>query len=485
MVFSSLAFLCVFLPAVFLLYTVVPNLKARNAILIVASLVFYAYGEPVYVVLMILSSLMNYLCALWASSGLSAGNHTKHAKKQGNRLALVVAVVINLGILAVFKYTGMIVATFNALTGLAVPDPQITLPIGISFFTFQALSYVIDVYRGVVEPQRNYFNVLLYISFFPQLIAGPIVKYRDIQEMITNRTQSIGNVARGLRRFVCGLAKKVLIANTMGQVADAMFTTSLSDLSAPTAWLGAIAYLFQIYYDFSGYSDMAIGLGLMFGFKFKENFNYPYDAVSVKDFWRKWHISLSTWFKEYLYIPLGGNRKGKPRAVLNRMIVFFLCGLWHGASWTFVVWGLWHGLFLLIEEFVPRMRQLPRVLGHVYTLLVVTLGFVIFRADTFEYGLGFLAKMFTGFDVSGPMMGLFVQQLTPWFLAILVVAIVGCAPIKPLAERIRAGLYGGGELSGAWKVVQVVLFVLAFIGLTWCMLRLAPRGYNPFIYFRF
>ena len=471
MVFSSLEFLCIFLPAVFLLYSVIPNLKIRNLLLIVASLVFYAYGEIVYVLLMIFSSILNYLCARWVA---------KNPDKM-NKAALIVAVVINLGILGVFKYTGMIVTTVNSVTGLAIPVPEIALPIGISFFTFQALSYVIDVYRGNVAVQKNYFNILLYISFFPQLIAGPIVKYRDINEQITNRRQDIEKIARGLRRFICGLAKKLLIANTMAQTADIIFQSDLGAMSFLTAWLGAIAYIFQIYYDFSGYSDMAIGLGLMFGFEFKENFNYPYGASSIQDFWRRWHISLSTWFKEYLYIPLGGNRKGKGRTALNRLIVFFCTGLWHGASWTFVIWGLWHGLFLLLETYIPTFKKLPRFIGHIYALLVVTLGFVLFRADTLSYGLGFIGRMFAG----GGSAAFALSQLTPWFLVMLLAAVIGCAPIRPLADRIRLNLYGEGTLSTGWKVVQVVLYVLALAGLVWCILRLSPGGYNPFIYFRF
>ena len=354
MVFSSLEFLCIFLPAVFLLYTVIPVHKVRNGLLIAFSLVFYAYGEPVYVLLMILSSLVNYLCALWIGKS-----------EKLKRLPLIIAVVFNIGTLVLFKYTGMFVTAFNSVTHLSVPVPEIVLPIGISFYTFQALSYVIDVYRGEVGVQKNYFKVLLYITFFPQLIAGPIVKYRDIAEQIDNRSQSIEKIAQGLRRFVCGLAKKVLIANTMGQAADIIFAQSTSQLGFLSAWLGAAAYLFQIYYDFCGYSDMAIGLGKMFGFTFKENFLYPYGARSVQDFWRRWHISLSTWFKEYLYIPLGGNRKGKARTALNRIIVFFFTGLWHGANWTFVLWGLWHGLFLLLEEYLPFLKKLPKAIGHI------------------------------------------------------------------------------------------------------------------------
>ena len=474
MVFSSLEFLCIFLPAVFLLYTVIPNLKIRNILLIIASLVFYAYGEIIYVLLMIFSSILNYACARWVARD----------PEKKSKAALIVAVVVNLGILGVFKYTGMIVGTFNAVTGLAVPIPEIALPIGISFFTFQALSYVIDVYRGAVGVQKNYLNILLYISFFPQLIAGPIVKYRDINEQITDRHQDIVKIARGMRRFICGLAKKVLIANTMGAVADIMFARELGELSFLSAWLGAIAYLFQIYYDFSGYSDMAIGLGLMFGFEFKENFNYPYSAVSIKDFWRRWHISLSTWFKEYLYIPLGGNRKGKARAALNRLIVFFCTGLWHGASWTFVLWGLWHGLFLLLEEYVPALRKMPKFIGHIYSMLVVVLGFVLFRADTIGYGFGYIGRMFSG-GLTDSSLSVALGQLTPWFILILVAAVIGCAPIRPLADKLRLNLNGSGELSTGWKVAKICLYVIAFAGLAFCILRLSPSGYNPFIYFRF
>ena len=474
MEFSSLTFLCIFLPAVFLLYTAIPHLKTRNILLIIASLAFYAYGEIVYVLLMLFSTVFNYICARWDA----------HDPAHKNKAALIVAVAVNLGVLGVFKYAGMLVSTFNDITGLSVPVPEIALPIGISFFTFQALSYVVDVYRGAAAVQKNYLNILLYISFFPQLIAGPIVKYRDINEQIASRSQDIDKIARGLRRFIAGLMKKVLIANTMGATADLIFSQELSGMAAPAAWLGAVAYLFQIYYDFSGYSDMAIGLGLMFGFEIKENFHYPYGAVSVKDFWRRWHISLSTWFKEYLYIPLGGNRRGRGRAAVNRLIVFFCTGLWHGASWTFVVWGLWHGVFLLLEEYVPFMRRMPRWIGRVYTLLAVTLGFVIFRADTIGYGFGFIGRMFAGgFDTAS--LSLALGQLTPWFLVIFAAAVIGCAPIRPLADRVRLRLCSGGALTASWRGVQAGLYALAFAGLFFCLLQLSPGGYNPFIYFRF
>ena len=457
-----------------MLYTVIPVHKVRNGLLIAFSLVFYAYGEPVYVLLMILSSLVNYLCALWIGK-------SENQKK----LPLIIAIVFNLGTLVLFKYTGMFVTAFNSVTHLSVPVPEIVLPIGISFYTFQALSYVIDVYRGEVGVQKNYFKVLLYISFFPQLIAGPIVKYRDIAEQIDNRSQSLEQIAQGLRRFVCGLAKKVLIANTMGQVADIIFAQSTFELGFLSAWLGAAAYLFQIYYDFCGYSDMAIGLGKMFGFTFKENFRYPYGARSVQDFWRRWHISLSTWFKEYFYIPLGGNRKGKARTALNRIIVFFFTGLWHGANWTFVLWGLWHGLFLLLEEYLPFLKKLPKVLGHIYTMLVVLIGFVVFRADTIGYGFGYIGRMFSFGSPGSYDMSLALRQLTPWFIFIFVIAVIGCAPIRPLSDKIRQRLYSDGSVSTGWRIVSVALYCLAFAGLFFCILRLSPSGYNPFIYFRF
>lgn len=471
MVFSSLVFLCVFLPTVFLLYTAVPSLRFRNGLLIAASLVFYSYGEPVYVLLMIFSSVLNYFCARLVSS--------KAAKAKA---VLVAAVVINLGILAVFKYSAFLIESINSVTGLLIPVPKIALPIGISFFTFQALSYVIDVYRETVEPQKNFFYVLLYITFFPQLIAGPIVKYRDISEQIVAREQSAEKIAQGLRRFICGLAKKVLIANTMGQTADIVFSASEGYSSILTSWLGALAYLFQIYYDFSGYSDMAIGLGKMFGFDFKENFNYPYGAVSVRDFWRKWHISLSTWFKEYLYIPLGGNRKGRIRTVINRLIVFFCTGLWHGASWTFVIWGIYNGVFLLLEEFVPVLGKLPKVINHIYTLLVITVGIVIFRADTLAQGFEFIGNMFAGFNITDQSLSLALTQLTPWFITMFAAAVIGCAPIKPVADRIRAD---SSAVRTNLSAVQLVLYSVAFVLLIWCIIRLSGTTYNPFIYFRF
>ena len=477
MVFSSLTFICVFLPVVFLLYTVIPGLRAKNGLLIAASLLFYAYGEPVYVLLMLASAVLNYVCARLASEGTPV-------KK---RAFLVLAVVLNLGILAVFKYTGFFLTSINRLTGAGIKVPQIALPIGISFFTFQALSYVIDVYWGRVEVQKNFFRVLLYISFFPQLIAGPIVRYRDINKEIENRHCDPAEIALGLQRFILGLGKKVLIANTMGQAADAVFSYQGAHLGAAAAWLGAIAYLFQIYFDFSGYSDMAIGMGRMFGFHFKENFLHPYGAVSIQDFWRKWHVSLSSWFKEYLYIPLGGNRKGRGRTVVNRLIVFLLTGLWHGANWTFVLWGLYHGLFLLLEEYVPFTKKIPRFVAHIYTVLVVCVGFVLFRAETIGQGFAMIGQMFGGFAASPEGMSLFSSQLTPWFIVMLIIAVFACAPVKVLREKAGASLRRRQENGSqrAAGTLRAVGFVLSFVLLAWCIVRLSGATYNPFIYFRF
>ena len=386
------------------------------------------------------------------------------------------AVFLNLLLLGVFKYAGMAAETVNQLTGAGIPVPQIVLPVGISFFTFQAMSYVIDVYRGQVDAQRSYWKVLLYISFFPQLIAGPIVKYYDIALEIENRQQNLTEVAEGFRRFCIGLSKKVLISNTVALAADAVFALPVSRVNILTAWIGAISYLLQIYYDFSGYSDMAIGLGKMFGFHFKENFHYPYAAGSIQDFWRRWHMSLSTWFKEYLYIPLGGNRKGKIRTCVNKMVVFFCTGLWHGASWTFVVWGLYHGVFLMIESFLPKGKKAPALLGHLYALLVVTVGFVLFRADTLSQGLAMIAAMFTGFSFGEEMMSTAILQLTPLFLFMTAAGVICAAPWKEWLEKKGRKLLPMVE-SFSYPV-SIALLIL-------CILSLSGGTYNPFIYFRF
>ncbi len=474
MVFSSLSFLFLFFPVTFLLYVAVPNAKFRNALLIFASLLFYAWGEPVYILLLLASVVVNWLLALLLGR-----------RETGRKAIIAVAVVLNIGLLVVFKYSGFLVETVNALFRLSLPVPAIRLPIGISFFTFQTLSYVIDVYRDKSSLQKSLPRLLLYISFFPQLIAGPIVKYHDIQDQLERRTLSFDRCAYGFKRFLYGLAKKVLIANVMAVTADYVFGLPASSLTAFAAWLGAVSYMLQIYFDFSGYSDMAIGLGKMFGFDFKENFRYPYASVGIKDFWRRWHISLSTWFKEYLYIPLGGNRKGKARTYLNQLIVFACTGLWHGANVTFLVWGLFHGLFLILESAniipVKKAEKHPaaRFLLRIYTLFVVLVGFVIFRADTMTQAGQVLAAMFTGGPGSAAHLAQAITYLTPWFLCVLVAA---CAASFPIALALESRLCRSGAGANGYAAVSYGLSAALF---ALCILSLAADTYNPFIYFRF
>jgi len=466
LVFSSPTFLFIFLPIVFLLnLAFAKSIRVRNALLLLASVLFYAWGEPVYVVLMVCTSLVNHLLAL----GL--GND----KRRKGLLALII--IWNIGSLVFFKYTDFLIQSINGLTGLNIPLVGIKLPIGISFFTFQAMSYALDVYRGQVPPQRNFFNTLLYISLFPQLIAGPIVKYHDVAEQLEHRPLSIEDTAAGLRRFSCGLCKKVLIANVLGRVADSIYALNMASINAPIAWLGAVSYLFQIYFDFSGYSDMAIGLGHVFGFNFKENFRYPYAADSMQDFWRRWHISLSTWFKEYVYIPLGGNRRGTLRTGVNKVIVFFLTGLWHGASWNFVLWGLFHGGFLMLESYgILKVDKWKKPFRHAYTLIAVTVGFVLFRAETLPIAWGMISKMFGGWTFGGE----YAAQLSLLLSPITIFALIaGCAASLPYGGRFAAKLtQRGGAYEG-------LVYGLSFIGLVLCALCLSTSAYNPFIYFRF
>ena len=449
MVFSSMVFLCVFLPAAFCLHLLLPGMRAKNFLLVVASLVFYAYGEPIYVILLVASSAGNYILARLT------GECPKIRK-----LTMTLAVVINLGLLVIFKYSGFLVDTFNSVTGAGIPVPQVRMPIGISFFTFQALSYVIDVYRGDASVQKNFGKVLLYISFFPQLIAGPIVKYHDVEAEINNRKQTPEEIGKGIRRFIAGLSKKVLIANTMGLVADNLFGAAATGITGPGAWLGAVSYMLQIYFDFSGYSDMALGLGMMFGFHFHENFDYPYISASIREFWRRWHMSLSGWFKEYLYIPLGGNRRGKFRTVVNKMIVFVCTGIWHGASFNFLFWGIYHGFFLMLEEYIPfigkKGGKLKSFFQHVYALLVVCVGFVFFRADTMKQGCFWIREMFTDFGWKASAMSLTLQQLTPVYLVTLAAALVAAVPVNSMLKK--------------YKWYEGFTYVLSLAGFALCVL---------------
>ena len=464
MVFSSLVFLWLFLPIVLGLYFLAQE-KYRNVLLLVASLFFYAWGEPIYLSVMVVSILINYVCGLKTA--------TKGEGK--NKAALVAGIVINLGLLGVFKYSGFVIENINALFGADIAVRPLALPIGISFYTFQSISYLVDIYRGVCAPQKNIIKMGLFISFFPQLIAGPILKYYDIAAQIDNREVTKAKFNEGASRFLIGLAKKVVIANIMAKTADEVFGLNMADMSTQEAWIGIIAYTFQIYFDFSGYSDMAIGLGKMFGFQINENFNYPYIASSIKDFWRRWHISLSSWFKEYLYIPLGGNREGTLKTYRNLMIVFFMTGLWHGASWNFVVWGLWHGLFIVLERMLPIEKFLRwRLVQSVYTMLVVICGWVFFRAETLSGAAAYLHRMFVPYHTEVPT--------TLWskeFEIALVLAVLCCGILNglfrrlPVAEGIRGSLVR--------TVRPAFCAAVAYLS----MLMLASNTYNPFIYFRF
>ena len=476
MVFSSAIFLFVFLPVVFILYRLIPSLKFKNLLLALASIVFYAFGQLRYVPLFLASVLINY------SAGLLL-----QGKSSRRKLILALAVVLNIGILCVFKYTDFAIRNLNAALSLSLPYTGIELPIGISFFTFQGLSYTIDVYRDEKSGTKDFLKLLLYISFFPQLIAGPIVKYHDIADQIGERQTTPEQSAYGIKRFISGLAKKLLIANAVGYIVKTVYETCLPGgiTDWPLMWLGGICYTLQIYYDFSGYSDMAIGMGHMFGFRFHENFNYPYAASSLKDFWRRWHISLSSWFKEYLYIPLGGNRKGKSRTVFNKLLVFFCTGLWHGANWTFVFWGLGHGLLSSMEDLgvipVKKLQKsaLGRVLSRAYTLLAVMLLFVIFNADSLSQGFTMIGCMFTG-GTSSYGLYLFRSLLSP---AACVVIVLGVLFAGRLPQLVRSGIEKGGlERRHGWQVLSVAFLLTLYV---LCIMSLARGGFNPFIYFQF
>ena len=470
-VFSSVTFLFVFLPLLLAAYYLLP-VKARawrNGVLLTFSLFFYAYGGPPFLLLMLLSIAVNYVGALWAAPG------RRHA-----RAVMVLTTAVNLALLGWFKYAGFFFSNLAKVwTGL--PVPEVTLPIGISFFTFQGLSYVLDVYQGQAQPQRNPLHVALYISLFPQLVAGPIVRYTTVAEEILTRRETISDFSAGAVRFLFGLAKKMLLANQLGLMADEIFAVRPEFLTVSLTWLGAIAYTGQIYFDFSGYSDMAIGLGHMFGFHFLENFNYPYISSSVTEFWRRWHISLSTWFRDYVYIPLGGNRCSTARHIWNILVVWALTGFWHGAAWTFLAWGLYYALLLLGEKYLwgRILERLPAPVRHVYALVLILVGWVIFRAETLTYAWQFISAMF-GAAAGGWADGRSLYYLLQ-FRWELLLAIPASLPLRDWAlQRLKAR---DNTLSGlilAWgpKAAALVLFALSF-------LRLVSSSYNPFIYFRF
>ncbi|MDC3416654.1 MBOAT family O-acyltransferase [Aquibacillus salsiterrae] len=468
MVFSNLVFIFAFLPVVLFVYFLA-NKASKNIILLIASLIFYAWGEPTYVFLMIFSMVMNY------SFGLLIDRLSD--KPRQKKYALAFAIIGNLAILGFFKYAGFIVTNLNRLLGLTLEIEPIALPIGISFFTFQAMSYVIDVYRKDAAVQKSFVSLSLYIALFPQLVAGPIVRYNTVADQIKKRFVNLDKFTDGVKRFIIGLAKKVLLANSFGEIADAIFSTPATELSVASAWLGILAYTLQIYFDFSGYSDMAIGLGKMFGFDFLENFNYPYIAKSVTEFWRRWHISLGAWFRDYVYIPLGGNRQGSAKTIRNLLIVWTITGFWHGASWTFIAWGFYYGLFIVMERlgFSKLLSKLWTPLQHVYLLLVVMIGWVFFRADQFSYSFQFLQAM-AGI---GGNAGLDTTAIIYWndFWYVFLLGMIFSTPVA-IWVKSRLGEQWQPVLSVVTPVVYLMLMVSS-------MLLLVNSTYNPFIYFRF
>jgi alginate O-acetyltransferase complex protein AlgI len=485
MLFSAAVFIFLFLPVLLLLYFLSPR-PLCNLLLLSASLLFYVWGEKQYILVLLASIVLNYTMGLWLD----------HAQtSRGRRLAVALAVAGNLGLLGTFKYAVFLVENLNVALGAlhlgAIPVPKIHLPLGISFFTFHALSYVIDIYRREVRALKNPITFALYISFFPQSIAGPIVRYSDLAAQLVKRTINREGFADGVRRFIFGLSKKMLIANTLAQPADVLFGLPSEALSAGLAWLGIVCYSLQIYFDFSGYSDMAIGLAKMFGFDFKENFQYPYVSRSITEFWRRWHISLSSWFRDYLYIPLGGNRRGALRTYMNLLAVFFLCGLWHGASWAFVCWGLYHGVFLVLERagLGRRLEAAPAAVRHAYTLLTVLVGWVFFRANTFAHAASFLTAM------AGLGSATVVEYLPAAFLRTdvvlaLLAGVVGSAPLRPWLRDLHASQVAhwlrrprwAGLLEASFAGVAVAMHALLLLAST---MMLAAGTYNPFIYFRF
>lgn len=466
MVFSSMIFIWCFLPILLLIYFLFSkHLKIQNGILLFFSLLFYSWGEPKNIIYMVITILVNYFLALLLS-------HSKEKWKK--RLLLTIAILFDLGLLGYFKYSSFIATNINHIFhSELISIKDIALPIGISFYTFQMLSYVIDLYWEKIQVQKNIVQLALYISFFPQLIAGPIVKYQSIEKQLTNRKVNLEKFTLGIKRFVYGLAKKVLIANTMALYVDNVYSIGFDKVSTLVSWLVAICYMLQIYYDFSGYSDMAIGLGKMFGFDFSENFNYPYISSSITEFWRRWHISLSTWFKEYLYIPLGGNKKGKTRTYINLWIVFFMTGLWHGASWNFIIWGLYHGLFMFIERlFFKKIIDKHKIVGVFYTGFVVIIGWVFFRAPSLKSALNVLARMFTWNTTS--VIRISISTDLKFYLILGIAILLTGGLQKMWATKIEKSKLK----SVAEPILILGLFVLS-------IMNLVSNTYNPFIYFRF
>lgn len=473
MVFSSILFLFRYLPIVLLLYFLCPA-KLKNLLLFIVSLIFYAWGEPKYVVLMLFSTLVDYV------HGLLVAKFKREGRMTAAKVAVASSAIINLSLLGFFKYAGFFVSNVNNLFGLSFNVPSFPLPIGISFYTFQTMSYTIDVYRGDAEPQKNIIDFGAYVTLFPQLIAGPIVQYKTVAEQLNHRVYSFDKFAQGVRRFVVGLGKKVLLANSAGMIWDTVFASELSTLPALSAWIGILAFTFQIYFDFSGYSDMAIGLGKMLGFEFLENFDYPYMSFSVTEFWRRWHISLGTWFRDYVYIPLGGNRKGFAKQIRNIAIVWLLTGLWHGASWNFVIWGAFFGILLIIEKlFLLDFVKKHRLFGHVYTLLAVVISWAIFAIEDFPKLGQYLGAMFgAGGSFANP------ESVYLLYTNAILFVIFALAS-TPYPAKFASNIYT--KLTSAAHQLAPVLFENLF----YCALillstaYLVDASYNPFLYFRF
>ncbi len=475
MVFSSLLFLFRFLPIVLLLYFIAPG-NLKNLVLFLMSLLFYAWGEPVYVVLMIFSTVVDY------THGMLVHRFKESGKISAAKWIVFSSAVINLALLGFFKYSNFLIDNINQIFGSGIENLDLSLPIGISFYTFQTMSYTIDVYRGDAKVQKNIISFGAYVALFPQLIAGPIVQYKTIDEQLNSRIITLEGFAAGIRRFVIGLGKKVLLANNIGILWDGIYAGTMAgdEVSVLMAWIGAAAFAFQIYFDFSGYSDMAIGLGLMFGFKFNENFDYPYESKSITEFWRRWHISLGTWFREYVYIPLGGNRKGKLFQLRNIFVVWMLTGIWHGASWNFMMWGIYFGIILIIEKFwlMKYLEKLPGFVRSVYTMFLVLISWMLFAFESLAAGTGYIGIMF-GINAAGFADDKALYTLISYGIIFLMLIVGSTQLPKKIATKVWEKL--GDESVSMTIISNVVLVVILMVSIAF----IVDASYNPFLYFRF
>ncbi len=466
MVFSSIVFLYIFLPVMLLVYFIVPK-KYKNAVMIFASLIFFAWGEIRYIFIMLLLAVMDYWC------GKKIDKYYENKTKR--RIYLAIDVIVNLLILFFFKYADFIITNINGITGLNIPLLNIPLPIGVSFNTFQSLSYIIDVYKGTVKCEKSFYNYLTYTTLFPQIIAGPIVRYETVDEELVDKKISLNNFSNGMKRFIIGLGKKVLIANNIGLLWNIIENGNYSELSMFLSWIGIIAFALQIYFDFSGYSDMAIGLAQIFGMVFDENFNYPYIANSITDFWRRWHITLSSWFRDYIYIPLGGNRKGLPKQIRNILIVWFLTGAWHGASWNFILWGVYFGVILIIEKLflLKILEKLPNIIKHIYAIVLILISWVIFAFEDLSKVVEYIRAMFAGGTIFNSESIYYFKN----YIFIIIIGIICSLPVwKKLKEKIDK------RNSTVLEILTSLGYVAIFI---LCTASLVTDSFNPFLYFRF